>query len=422
MKLKKLAIYILIMLLLFQNSISRIFNNNAILNSIDEIFIIIALIISISNIISKKKINKYSLIILIFAIAFSIIGIISCKINSEFILSRVIVSCFLSIKFFILIFAVLNTKIKEEDKEHIIEALEFWCKVVIIIAIFNILFPNIYKEIFTFALVTYRFGFVAVTSLFYHTGRYGWYMLFMALLYYSKYKKDKNKNDKIWMIICTIFSIFSFRTKVIISIVIIILLENIINKKIKLTRLITSFGVIFTIMIVFNNVIMNTYNLYFNSNDDSTARQALMQNSIKILTTYFPLGVGFGKYGSWYARKYYSDYYYKYKMDTIYGLLPSEPIFATDTFWPSIFGETGILGTIIYISMLIYIMKMLIKKKNILDKNSIYYNWAFFSLIQTICESFGEPSFNSPPQYIFVGLVIGIALNERAKKLIEKAK
>lgn len=137
---------------------------------------------------------------------------------------------------------------------------------------------------------------------------------------------------------------------------------------------------------------------------------------------YFPLGVGFGKYASWYARIYYSEYYYKYNMDRVYGLEPSNPVFATDTFWPTVFGETGFLGSTIYILLLVYIYSLLLRtiKNNYDYISNIYSLFALLAFIQTICESMGEASFNSPPQNIFVALIIGIALSSSYSK--EKTK
>ena len=136
---------------------------------------------------------------------------------------------------------------------------------------------------------------------------------------------------------------------------------------------------------------------------------------------YFPIGVGFGKYGSWNARKYYSEYYYKYNMTNVYGLTPDNAFFATDVFWGSIIGETGFIGTILYVFFLIYIFLLLKKNLNINNHISFYIYFGIFVLIQSIIESFGEQSFNSPPQYFFLAIVIGNAIFEitNAKKVVK---
>lgn len=413
MRIKKIVIYLLIMLFLFQNSISRIVGGGLI-ESIDEIMVVIFFLWALIIVIQRKKVSKNVLTIFCLICAFSLIGIISCKVNSEFIISRVIVSNFLVIKFFILASSIAVIGFKDETRNEIISALEFWSKIVMIFAIFNFIMPEIYQKVCPFAIVTYRFGLVSVTSLFYHAGRYGWFMLFIALLHYSKYKSSGDKKEMKWMIICILFSLLSMRTKVISSIVIIAMYEAVANKKINIKKILIAIIVLLIMALTFKDVVYNTYILYFTNTEGVSARQALLTNSIEIIKDYFPLGVGFGKYGSWYARVYYSEYYYKYNMTKIYGLSPDGAFFGTDSFWSGIFGETGILGSVVYILLLLYIFKML-KEKNKGNK-SIYVQWAILILIQTICESMGEPSFNSPPQNIFVAFVIGLALSNKKEK------
>lgn len=410
MKIKKIFIYLLIMFYLFQDSISKMIKNS-IVDNLDEMLVVILFLWAMYNIFKKKKISKTTFTIMIFTCLFSIIGIISCFVNSEFIISRVFVSNFLAIKFFILIISVSSLDFSESDKKIIINAIEFCCKLVMLVAIFNFIAPNIYSKVCPFAIVTYRFGLVSVTSLFYHTGRYGWFMLFMALLYYSKYKLSNDKKDKHWMILCILFSILSLRTKVIMSLIVIIVYECIINKKINIKKVLTSVAALACIAFIFRNVISNTYKLYFTDEEGTSARQALFDNGVKIMKDYFPIGVGFGQYGSWYARVYYSSYYYKYNMTKVYGLSPDGAFFGTDSFWSSIFGETGASGTLIYIALLIYIFRKLQLKKSQNEQCGVFILWAILAFLQTICESMGEPSFNSPPQNLFVALIIGIAFS-----------
>ena len=415
-KINKLLVFILLFFFLFQDSITRI-QNLRILDYLDELFILVLCLWAILIIsFRKKKISNVVLVLFIGSFIFSFIGIVSCYLNSKFIFSRVLVSNFLAIKFFIMIIAIIGLSLNNEIKKYIIEGLEFISKIVICVAIFNFFLPSLYQKIFTFAIVTRRFGLVSVTSLFYHTGRYGWFMLFMAILYYAKYKKSNNSNDKKWMFICILFSLLSFRTKVLISIIVIIIFENILNGNIKIKQLCITLLSLVIFGFIFKDILINTYQLYFTDESGVSARQALNDNGVQILKDYFPLGVGFGKYASWYARIYYSEYYYKYNMTRIHGLNPSNPVFGTDTFWPAIFGETGFLGSIVYIFMLYYIFLSL-RKKESLDYNcyydNIYSRFAILSLLQTVCESMGEPSFNSPPQNIFLALIIGLALSDR---------
>lgn len=410
--LRKIIIFIILSLILFHTSISLSINSSTI-DRFDEVLIALIMALSIINVIKKKDIKRDALIISFGTILFSLSGVLSCYINSEFILSRVLLSCFLSIKFFILVISLINLNFTDKFMEDVISCLEIITKVVIVVAIFNFLFPTIYSNLFPFAKVMKRFGLISVTSLFYHPGKYGWFMLFMSILYYSKYKANNDKKDKRNMIICGLLSLLSFRTKVIIGLVVLFLTANILNKKIKLKNVIFSIIIAISIFFIFNNIITNTYNLYFADTESVSARQALNRTSLKIMKDYFPFGVGFGKYGSWFSKIYYSEYYSIYNIDNIYGISTEHSNFIVDVFWPSIAGESGFVGVVIYILIIVLIFKLInyrLKSNDIPKIKYIYCTLAKYALIQSICESFGEQSFNSSPQNIFLAFVIGLSL------------
>ena len=52
---------------------------------------------------------------------------------------------------------------------------------------------------------------------------------------------------------------------------------------------------------------------YYLSHDD-VARNILTSKSMEIAKDYFPLGTGFGTYGSYISGVYYSSLYYKYDL------------------------------------------------------------------------------------------------------------
>lgn len=417
---QKIIIYVLLFFILFEDTISS-FANLPIMNYIDECVILLTFIVSVLHSIHKKSINTVTLKLIFLTFIFSLIGIISCLINSEFNFFNVLYSNFLAVKFWIMVIAVSNIEYNDNFSKTIYNAITYFAILNILIGIINITLPNLYFNLFPHAERSLRYGFTAICGFFNHPGKYGWFMLTAAIINYVKYKKDKNKSSLYKVIIFVIFAALSFRTKVIISCAMLIcyeiLLKNI--KRINLGKIaIASIGLIIFISI-FAELIENTYNLYFTNNIAESARQSLMVNGVKIMNDYFPLGVGFGQYGSWYARINYSVYYRIYKMSDIYGLYPSNPMYATDTFWPMIFGETGYIGTIVFVYMLFYIYKKM--KKNDLKTRDICHV-GILMLLQTICESFGEPSFTSSPQCVVLAIIIGLALsnNSSTKKKEEE--
>ena len=91
---------------------------------------------------------------------------------------------------------------------------------------------------------------------------------------------------------------------------------------------------------------------YFISNDRS-ARYNLLHTSFRIAKEYFPIGTGFGTFGTEASRAYYSSVYSKYGLTYIWGLNSSYTKYITDQFWFGIIGQFGYLGTIL-MAVLIY--------------------------------------------------------------------
>jgi hypothetical protein len=75
-------------------------------------------------------------------------------------------------------------------------------------------------------------------------------------------------------------------------------------------------------------------------------RVALLVASIAIARDEFPLGGGIGRFGSHMSRVSYSPLYAEYGLDRTHGLRESNPRAVTDTFWPMILGEAGVLGLV----------------------------------------------------------------------------
>jgi hypothetical protein len=100
-----------------------------------------------------------------------------------------------------------------------------------------------------------------------------------------------------------------------------------------------------------------TYDTFIVAGQDN-ARTRMTVDSITLAFQHFPLGVGFGRFGSAIAREVYSPEYVRLGYDSVYGLgspgnTHNHGRFLTDTQWPAIFGETGVLGTICFVAGLI---------------------------------------------------------------------
>ena len=93
---------------------------------------------------------------------------------------------------------------------------------------------------------------------------------------------------------------------------------------------------------------------YFMENE-AQARYQLSRKAFQIANNNFPLGAGFGTFGTQASRVYYSDIYYQYGLSSVYGLRPSDPKYVTDQYIFGIIGQFGYIGTIC-VSFIIYLL------------------------------------------------------------------
>ena len=109
----------------------------------------------------------------------------------------------------------------------------------------------------------------------------------------------------------------------------------------------------------------------------------------KILWDYFPFGSGMGSFGCAAAADYYSPLYYEYKMDDIWGLTPSNPMFLADAFYPTL-AQLGVVGIFFFCAF----WKRRLKEMNrIADMR--YYKVAWITFFCLAIEQAADSSFLS---------------------------
>lgn len=158
---------------------------------------------------------------------------------------------------------------------------------------------------------------------------------------------------------------------------------------------------------------------YFIDLSGHSARSVMLQRSFAVMKEHFPIGAGFGTYGSAEAAKHYSPVYVKYGLNVNYELRDvtdietamqliqrsewltelyqkdpvatlNRPVFLMDSFWPTIFAQGGILGTIVFLTILGILAKRCLE----VERYDHYGHVAvLFVLAYLIIASFAEPAF-----------------------------
>lgn len=131
---------------------------------------------------------------------------------------------------------------------------------------------------------------------------------------------------------------------------------------------------------------------YYVELEGASARSVMTQTSIQIMKDYFPIGTGFGTYGSHSAAENYSPVYIQYGFLDYYELNGGKGSFFDDTFWPIIFGQTGVIGTVAY---LIVLGLLFLRVLRLREKSINAYATGIFLFVYLMISSTSEPAFNN---------------------------
>lgn len=361
----------------------------------DEIIALFGGILLIKDVLTKK-LKKSFFLILFIAFLFYLIEFYVSFSNSYQTISYILIDSFTIVKFFLSIYLFISigkTGVFERNKNKIVQ----------ISHIFTYL-------LFAFTIIFYLTDFLPSTDI-----RYGVKCLKLFSSTYSSFASlciflliilfsfDKTKYKFINCILLSLMIILTFRNKAIAFLILIwafYLLKKINSKILKPVILIFSVFLIFYFC-------FDQFLFYFVKIDNS-ARNELLKKSFIIANENF-FGTGFGSFGSASSGYSYSNVYYKYGLNNIYGLSPSTRMYISDNFWPMILGQFGYIGFILYIALLVYIC-LKIKFVQVYE----YKFAAFLSIIYLLINSLAESAFVHPTSLYFA-FIIGLSLSYSSK-------
>lgn len=372
---------ILFILFIFVNVINNISDNFALVH-FDELISIICYIYIAFN--YKKIPNSKIKMILWFSI-FILIGLCSTLIFRIQDIYPSLVDGFIIIPRFFLVYISLLI-ISNSNNSFISNYFYIVSKIITIILFALVLHDLVFTPFFS--KNGFRYFTESMSLMFSHPTYLA--TASVTLLIYIGYQK-KMKNKLIYMIMISIVCFLSLRGKAIGFILFywlcyLMLFKLKIDKKYyKIIFLIGIAGVIF---VVKDNIIE-----YFFSPNRYSPRNILLNDSFSLMFKHFPFGTGFATFGSALARQYYSGLYVDLGYLANYGMSSINGAFLLDSFWPTIFAQFGIFGTIIFI----YVVYLFIKNSlNVMKENIC----AGFSMLMVmayvlIC-SIAEASFFNP--------------------------
>lgn len=257
----------------------------------------------------------------------------------------------------------------------------------------------VYDYLFRPAFFDHSFSYYTLQLFYYHPAIMAQVMaLFLAILGYGR----TNRLNLIARILCLIMLCATFRAKAIAFALIYVFIWN--YKLIMKNRYLR----IISLIVLLGGVVYMTrdsLDMYYGSLQGS-ARGNMTLGGFEVANNYFPIGAGFGTYGTAAAADYYSPLYVEFGFKRIYGLGYINTNYATDTFWPALFGEFGYLGTAVFVGYLISLVMPCIRM--IKRRSSVVILYTSILAYLLVCTTSGTGFFN--PISVPYAMVMGVCL------------
>ncbi len=262
----------------------------------------------------------------------------------------------LVVKGVLLYFALAQVDWTREDIPWLARTAAWTVGVTLLCALVNLLIPGAWTAVFAnTGYAQYRSVLPSLIGPFTHPLQFGNFMAMAAiacaapLLYWAQ-TRTQAKGALSLFLASALAVVLSFRRTAIVGML--AGLSYLALRRRNASLLITALLVLplagIVLYPVFAEVAVATYQNYIVLGEE-TARTRLTVDSVTLALQHFPFGVGFGRFGSAIAADQYSIEYARLGYDTVRGLgSPSNPNnhgrWLTDTQWPAIVGEAGIVG------------------------------------------------------------------------------
>jgi len=401
MAIKKMSLWRwMFIYLLFQSSLASMFTGtfSTVISYSDEVIAVILLALIVINV---EKLISYEKIILVLLLIFEIIGIISGLLTDFQSNIYMFVDAFVCSKFIIYFIAARITTNGIVSRSSIWKLNDF-CKITAVV-FFALLMHDLFFTPF-FPKYDFRYFTYSIQLFFGHPE--GLSRVCFLLVMVLAYNMNRYKYNYIYIALLTIVMFFTFRTKALCAIFVFYLLYfYFIKMKFRNKMFIFSLGIVGVTALGYD-----TFVSYYSHSE--YARTKLTTDGFKLANKYFPLGTGFGTFGSNIAAQHYSKIYEKLGYLNVWGM-GKEGQFLSDTFWPILMAQTGWLGTIVFVFIIVVLFMYLIKKAR---NNKLFFVIGSCILGYDLISSLGASAFFHPSAmsaYILLGLLFSINENER---------
>ncbi len=368
-----------VVLFLIQNAVAQYI---ALFDYVDELYAIFGIIpLVYKGLCGKHIIRKGKIVYIVLFSTFVLACFLGNIIYKYQPINIVLSDFFTNLKFFgaIITSLVLFSNVNYElDKRRVLKIVRLFSSILFILLLIDIPF-HIFRD------DGYRYGFRSEQLIYvlptYLAGA-AVFILGLLLIYFEK------ENYK-YMIMTLVVLSSTLRSKAMAAALVYLVILYIVEIRKK------KFEPWHIVAIVLIGIIVawSQIQFYYVELSDASARSLLTLTSLKVLKDYFPIGTGFGTYASHSAAVSYSPVYFEYGLNNFWELSNANPRgYFDDTFWPIIIGQSGVIGTVAYVWLLV---KIFFTNINVKKYSNHLYATVLFIFAYLIISSTSEPAFNN---------------------------
>lgn len=369
---------------------------NKVIQYSDDFVVLGLLCVLFIRIINRRvRIKKEELVLLISFVLFELIGLL-CGLFYEYCsLTGVLIDAFTCAKFIIVFIAAWKLS-ENAVSDCLVLKINKICQIMAFI-LFVLTLHELFLQPF-WEKAEYRYFTYSIKLFFTHPEGLAraCFSFVLPLAYNMRYHK---KNMPYIMMLCFTMA-FTFRSKAIAAMLVILMLYFY-RKYLKGKHIMVFLAMLAVIVLL---VGIDQVNYYYSH--ALISRTKLLTDSIQ-LANKFPLGVGFGAFGSNVALDYHSALY-----EEMGYFNPDNPwavrAFLNDAFWPIIIAQTGWIGTFLFCITTIELTKIGIT----LYKKDFFVSWIILSVVMyDLISTPASSAFFHPlalSSYLFLGLIFSI--------------
>lgn len=400
---KTLAMIIIIWLFAFQRALVSVSN---IFGYIDEVFALFALSYICVRWFKEKAIKKTDFVLLALMFLLVIEGIISNMISG--LLTNVFAVGIDIVSTFKVLLIYIWAKNEVVDSDAIIVSIARFARCVVVIAFVCMLISQVTDIGMSDSA---RYGIKSFKFVFDNAGNFSKFFYFLIPVMTIDLKYDSGLWKKIMIALACVCWLSTLRSRAFSFVALYLLFCYVYFKRKDIAFELKSkwyYGVILIAVALF----FSWDQLMFYFTTSTQARAVLLKYSFVTLAEYFPLGSGFGTYGSDIAIDFYSELYSLYGFSRIYGIGLVHTNYLNDNYWPMIIAQFGVIGTGIMLFILWMIHKEIIQKAK---RDKYCYFAALCALLFLLISSVASKSY-SEYSSICVFMLLGIMTGQKQEK------